>query len=626
MTVTMPATKYFLIMWSIAETFGGMTSMCMRRARALSQLANVHAPILCFDMNPNHKELFQSLVDRGYLREEMEVLNVFQYYRSKDILKPSSGPVSQPNLSQLRAAFVDRAEISHESIHDSAGLLYMRVARNSSNSIVYRECFRPDGSTFLLDVSTLDNDNRPTKRSVWLLDKEEMACALFRSASAFYRNWLTELADNSKTTFIFDDKEAATNLRTLELSHAVKLVVIHSSHVVGSRDPVRSAIAPSRAKIFDESWRWDGLVFLTDRQRDDYASRFGLTDNLFVVPNPASPAPRLPPFGHRRANVGIMIGSLLPNKNFSIAIDIIDRVRETIPSIQLEIYGKGPAQASLQNKIDRLSLSQNVKLCGYEHNAAAKYATASFSLLTSRYEGFPLTLIESMGLACPPVSFDIKYGPEAMITDSKSGYLVSIGDVDAAAHRIIGLCRSEKLAGEMGQTAWQESYKFSDQTVLQKWSNVVSQAWSQKRSRHTEGDVSNTVATLKKFEKTRMGDVKLAGQLAWATDKNFLKKGPGVFRLQLENRAEGPAISVPVKVSSTGSSGLEFDGLITQRMLSEASSSQGSSPLTELYLIAVFENVSIRRTLESPSIQAPRWVPITTEAGRAAFSTSAQRL
>ena len=99
-------------------------------------------------------------------------------------------------------------------------------------------------------------------------------------------------------------------------------------------------------------------------------------------------------------------------------------------------------------------------------------------LLTSRNEGQPLALMESLGRGCPPVSYDIRYGPSDVIEDSVNGFLVPAQDIAAAAERVVKLCTDPELARAMGQAAWESSEQFSDPAVVGQWL-TSGQAWRQ---------------------------------------------------------------------------------------------------------------------------------------------------
>ena len=73
--------------------------------------------------------------------------------------------------------------------------------------------------------------------------------------------------------------------------------------------------------------------------------------------------------------------------------------------------------------------------------------------MTSAFEGYPLSTLESMSRGCPVVSYDIKYGPREQITDGVDGFLVPAGDTALLAQRVIELLQSPELVRRMSAAA-----------------------------------------------------------------------------------------------------------------------------------------------------------------------------
>ena len=99
----LPAMKYFMVLWGIAEPFGGMTTMSLHRAGAFGE-AGQQARVLTFDIKPSYASTVERLRSQGKLSRDTEVLNVFQHYRAADVMAASRhfGRFSAPCTSGLR--------------------------------------------------------------------------------------------------------------------------------------------------------------------------------------------------------------------------------------------------------------------------------------------------------------------------------------------------------------------------------------------------------------------------------------------------------------------------------------------------------------------------------------------
>ena len=94
-------------------------------------------------------------------------------------------------------------------------------------------------------------------------------------------------------------------------------------------------------------------------------------------------------------------------------------------------------------------------------------------MLSSSFEGYPLSTLESMSRGCPVVSYDIKYGPREQITDGVDGFLVPRGDVDALADRLVELLRSPELVARMSRAARETARRKGPDEFLADWARVL---------------------------------------------------------------------------------------------------------------------------------------------------------
>src|SRR5699024_4904288 len=113
------------------------------------------------------------------------------------------------------------------------------------------------------------------------------------------------------------------------------------------------------------------------------------------------------------------------------AIRIISAVEDR-ESPTFDVYGSGPVEGDLKALTYELGIGASVTFHGFDSNARAAYADASFTLLTSISEGQPLVLLEAMAAGCIPIAYDIDYGPSDIITDGINGFLIPPGDIEAA--------------------------------------------------------------------------------------------------------------------------------------------------------------------------------------------------
>ena len=97
------------------------------------------------------------------------------------------------------------------------------------------------------------------------------------------------------------------------------------------------------------------------------------------------------------------------------------------------------------------------------------YLDSSIFALSSQVEGLPMALLEAMSLGCAPISFDIVSGPNEIIDDGKSGFLVEDGDIDSFADKLSLLIEDVELRQRVAFEAVKVSQDFSIEKIGNRW-------------------------------------------------------------------------------------------------------------------------------------------------------------
>ena len=165
----------------------------------------------------------------------------------------------------------------------------------------------------------------------------------------------------------------------------------------------------------------------------------------------------------------IAVGRLDYQKGFDYLIKAWMYVDEVYPNWKLSIYGGGEKK-DYENLISNYSLKNKVLLRGVSSDIISNYLDSSIFVLSSRYEGFPLVILEAMQCGLPIVSFNCPTGPNELITNSDNGFLVNkVGDIKGLADDIIKLIADNELRKEMGNKAKSTSMKFKVDNIMRQW-------------------------------------------------------------------------------------------------------------------------------------------------------------
>jgi glycosyltransferase involved in cell wall biosynthesis len=222
--------------------------------------------------------------------------------------------------------------------------------------------------------------------------------------------------------------------------------------------------------------RLDALAVLTDEDRADYARMLGgARTRVEQIPN------AVPELGGGLASpdspVVVAAGRLTPQKGFDLLIPAFARTMGTVPSVrgwQLRIHGAGPQRAELRRLIVEHDVYDNVFLMGPTPRLGEALAQGSIFVLSSRFEGFGMVIVEAMSKGLAVVSFDCPRGPSEIITDGVDGVLVPALDTDALGAAIAALIEDPERRARLGAAAVETARRYDREAIGARWDALLS--------------------------------------------------------------------------------------------------------------------------------------------------------
>lgn len=142
------------------------------------------------------------------------------------------------------------------------------------------------------------------------------------------------------------------------------------------------------------------------------------------------------PYNPKKINF-IATGRLTYQKGFDILIDAFKEVNDKLPNAHLTILGKGELENHLKQQVEKLKINENVTFAGFKENPYPYYYYADTYVLSSRWEGFPNTLLEALACGVKVVATDCQSGPREILEDNEYGILVRVGDFNSLSQGMI---------------------------------------------------------------------------------------------------------------------------------------------------------------------------------------------
>lgn len=212
--------------------------------------------------------------------------------------------------------------------------------------------------------------------------------------------------------------------------------------------------------------RYDRFVVLTHED----AALWGQLPNMQVIPNACT----LKPAAQSRLNQKqvLAVGRYDYQKGFDTLLNIWHRLGDKRNGWLLSIVGDGPQRHELQEQVERLGLTDSVQLLHPTSDVMSLYIHSSILVMTSRYEGLPMVLLEAQACGLPIVAFACPCGPRDVITDGVDGYLIEGRNKDAFTGRLAELMGNEELRLRMGAAAVKASEAFSEERIMQQWTRL----------------------------------------------------------------------------------------------------------------------------------------------------------
>lgn len=162
-------------------------------------------------------------------------------------------------------------------------------------------------------------------------------------------------------------------------------------------------------------------------------------------------------------------------KNFTLLLKAFSLSEIHKNGVKLLIVGDGADKDFISDKINTLKLNDSVELIPFQIDIRPFIQHAHCTILTSYFEGFPMSIVESLALGTPVISVDCATGPSEIIQNNFNGLLVENHNEKALAEAIKKLFEDDNLYQNCKNNAQKSIEHLSLTNIAQQWQKLLEQ-------------------------------------------------------------------------------------------------------------------------------------------------------
>jgi len=215
----------------------------------------------------------------------------------------------------------------------------------------------------------------------------------------------------------------------------------------------------------------DSVVTLTERDKQYWLQGTQHKSQIKAIANPC-------PFSiqdydkQTDTKIVLAVGRLTYQKGFDMLLKAWIQVNEFMPDWRLKIVGEGDDRAKLTEFIVKYKLTNSVELVGNTNDISKYYKQAEIFCLSSRFEGFPMVLLETLAFGLPVVSFDCDTGP-AEVLENTGSILVPQNDTDQLAFSLFYLIRDKELRDTISLASKEKAEIYQPENIINQWISIL---------------------------------------------------------------------------------------------------------------------------------------------------------
>lgn len=213
------------------------------------------------------------------------------------------------------------------------------------------------------------------------------------------------------------------------------------------------------------------IITLTEHDKQNYLNNLDIKGKVEYIYNPIEEVDDME--CNIKSKQIISVGRLTYQKGFDMLCDVAKVVLKDNKGWKWLILGDGEDKDKLRSKIKEYGLENKLILKGNVSNVEEYYKNSSLYVMTSRFEGLPMTLLEAKTYKLPIVSFNCLTGPSEIVKNNVNGYLINPENVEAMSNKLNMLMNDENKLKEFSNNAQIDIEKFKLKPIIERWEKVL---------------------------------------------------------------------------------------------------------------------------------------------------------
>ena len=220
----------------------------------------------------------------------------------------------------------------------------------------------------------------------------------------------------------------------------------------------------------------DKIITLTQEDRQNYIKKYGISEEIIeYIYNWKENIPSDTLSYNKESTKIVTVGRFDYQKGYDYLVQVAKKVLSEKSGWTWEIYGSGNQDEvdKIRDLINENDLQDRLVIKGLEKNQDLIYGDKGIYVMTSRYEGLPLVLLEAQQYNLPIVSFRCPTGPSEIVEDGVNGFLIDCYDVDQMSEKLLELMKNDDLRQSFSEHAKDNMDKFDKNKILNQWIELI---------------------------------------------------------------------------------------------------------------------------------------------------------